>query len=386
MAEKLKDLFFSNSFIKQLGDAIQPIYPDFDKEKFIRLVYDGTWETKELKEKMRHITRCLHETLPKDYPKALEILIKVAPSFRSFDAMVFPDYVECYGLDDWDLSLPALAFFTKYASAEFAIRPFLARDPERAMAYLRLWAEDEDPHVRRLASEGCRPRLPWAMALPVFKKDPSLILPILEKLKNDESESVRKSVANNLNDISKDHPERVLDVCERWYGHTENTDWIVKHACRGLLKAGNRRALLLFGFGDPTHISVENLTLDKETLFIGEDLHFTFELRVNTKEACRVRLELGVYYVKAKGGLSRKIFQIKEDSFDPGSYLISRKRSFADQSTRRHYPGEHQISIIVNGLEMAKASFDLKENPSSFSLPGPWPHHPEGGELVVAGD
>ncbi len=365
MAEKLKDLFFSSSFINQLEDAIQQIYPDFDQENFIRLVHDGTWETKELKEKMRHIARCLHETLPKDYPEALKILIEVAPSFRGFDAMVFPDYVECYGLDEWDLSLPALALFTKYASSEFAIRPFLARDPERAMAYLRLCAEDEDPHVRRLASEGCRPRLPWAMALPVFKKDPSLILPILEKLKNDESEYVRKSVANNLNDISKDHPERMLDICERWYGHTENTDWIVKHACRGLLKAGNRRAMLLFGFGDPTHISVENLRLDKGALSIGEDLQFTFELRVNTKETGRVRLELGVYYVKAKGGLSRKIFQIKEDSFDPGSYLISRKRSFADQSTRKHYPGEHQISIIVNGLEMRKASFELKENPSN---------------------
>ena len=365
MSEKLKDLFFSSSFIHQLGDTIQQVYPDFDKEKFICLIYDGTWETKELKEKMRHVTRCLFETLPKDYPEALEILTKIAPSFRSFDAMVFPDYVECYGLDDWDLSLPALAFFTKYASSEFAVRPFLARDPERAIATMRVWAEDEDPHVRRLASEGCRPRLPWAMALPVFKKDPSLLLAILEKLKNDESEHVRKSVANNLNDISKDHPELVLDICERWYGHTKNTDWIVKHACRGMLKAGNQRALLLFGFADPTHISVENLTLDKQTLFIGEDLHFIFELRINTKDPCKVRLELGVYYVKAKGKLSRKVFHIREDSFDPGSHLISRKRSFENQSTRKHYAGEHQISIIVNGVEMAKASFELKENTSN---------------------
>jgi 3-methyladenine DNA glycosylase AlkC len=233
------------------------------------------------------------------------------------------------------------------------------------MAYVRVWAEDEDHHVRRLASEGCRPRLPWAMALPAFKKDPSLLLPILEKLKNDESESVRKSVANNLNDISKDHPKWVLDICEQWYGQTRNTDWIVKHACRSMLKAGNRRALLLFGFDDPTHISVENLTLDRETLSIGQDLLFTFELRVNTEEPCQVRLELGVYYVKAKGNLSRKVFHIKEGSFDPGNHPISRKHSFENQSTRKHYAGEHQISIIVNGVEKTKASFELKEDTSN---------------------
>ena len=364
MAEKLKDLFFSSSFIDQLGDAIQRVYPGFDKGKFARLVYDSTWETKELKERMRHVAHCLHETLPEDYPETLEILTKVAPSFHGFDAMVFPEYVGRYGLDHWDLSLPALAFFTKFASSEFAIRPFLARDPERTLAYMRVWTEDENHHVRRLASEGCRPRLPWAMALTAFKKDPRPILPILEKLKDDESEYVRKSVANNLNGISRDHPDLVLDICERWYGHTKSTDWVVKRACRTMLKTGNQRALSLFGFGDPTHISVENLTLDKETLCIGEDLHYTFELRIHNKDACKVRLELGVYYVKAKGKLSRKVFHIREDSFDPGSHVISRRHSFENRSTRKHYPGEHQLAIIVNSVEKARASLELKEDTS----------------------
>jgi 3-methyladenine DNA glycosylase AlkC len=365
MPEKLKDLFFTDSFIHQLGDVIQGVRPDFEKEKFTRLVQDETWETKELKAKMRHISLCLHRTLPAEYPQALEILMAVAPSFHGFDTMVFPDYVEVYGLDHWDLSMPALAAFTQFASSEFAVRPFIAKDPKRAMAYLYVWAEDKNHHVRRLASEGCRPRLPWAMALPEFKVDPSPILPVLEKLKDDGTEYVRKSVANNLNDISKDHSDLVLDICERWYGHSKNTDWIVKHACRTMLKAGNQRALLLFGFGDPTHISVENLRLDKETISIGGDLGYSFELRVETEEACQVRIELGVYYVKARGKSSRKVFKISEASFEPGSHLISRKRSFADQSTRKHYPGQHRISIIVNGVEMAKASFELKESPLS---------------------
>jgi 3-methyladenine DNA glycosylase AlkC len=361
MPEKLKNLFFTASFVAQLCDAIARVLPNFDKAKLNDLVFDADWESKELKERMRHITECLHETLNKEYPEALEILIEVAPSFTAFDSMVFPDYVERYGLDHWDLSLPALAFFTTLCSSEYAIRPFLDQDPERAMQSLYTWAEDENHHVRRLASEGCRPRLPWGKALPQFKKDPSLILPVLEKLKDDPSEYVRKSVANNLNEISKDHPELVLDICGRWYGHSADTDWIVKHACRTLLKAGNRRAMLLFGFADPTHISVENLTLDSETLAIGDDLRFTFELRVDTLTPSKVRLEYVIEYASPRGKTSRKVFQLTEASFSPGSHPISRARSSADQSTRKHYPGQHELSVIVNGVKKAGTNFRLME-------------------------
>jgi 3-methyladenine DNA glycosylase AlkC len=357
--EKLKNIFFTASFIAQLGEAIQQVLPTVDTARLNDLVFDADWETRELKERMRHITECLHETLDKEYPKALEILMEVAPSFTGFDSMVFPDYVERYGLDHWDLSLPALAFFTTLCSSEYAIRPFLDLDPERAIQFMNAWAEDENHHVRRLASEGCRPRLPWGMALPRFKEDPSPILPVLEKLKDDPSEYVRKSVANNLNDISKDNPEVVLDVCERWYGHSANTDWIVKHACRTLLKAGDRRAMLLFGFADPTHITVADLTVDRETVPIGESLHFAFDLGVDTPSPSKVRLEYIIEYARPKGKTSRKVFQLKEGSFHPGSHPISRERSFADQSTRKHYPGQHSISIIVNGVEKAAITFEL---------------------------
>jgi 3-methyladenine DNA glycosylase AlkC len=361
MPDKLKDLFFTASFVAQLGDAIQRVVPDFDRDKFSNLVFDASWESRELKERMRHVTECLHETLDKDYPQALEVLIGIAPSFSGFDTMVFPDYVERYGLDRWDLSLPALAFFTTLCSSEYAIRPFLAHDPERAMEHLYAWAEHENHHVRRLASEGCRPRLPWGIALTSFKKDPSPILPVLEKLKDDPSEYVRKSVANNLNDISKDHPELVLDVCERWHGQTANTDWIIKHACRGLLKSGNRRAMHLFGFADTENVTVSNLTFDRCTLSVGEELPFTFELRVDSEEACRVRLEYAVEYARPEGKVSRKVFQIKEESFAPGTHVISRKLTLADQSTRKHYPGQHRITIIVNGVGMAEAAFELTD-------------------------
>jgi hypothetical protein len=200
------------------------------------------------------------------------------------------------------------------------------------------------------------------MALPHFKKDPSLILPVLEKLKNDESEFVRKSVANNLNGISKDHPDLVLDICERWYGQNSNTDWIVKHACRTMLKAGNKRAMRLFGFSDPRHLSVASLTLAQQTLPIGDEQTFTFELTVATEEACKARLEYVLHFARPKGKSSRKVFQLREGSFEPGHHTISKRHSFADQSTRKHYPGQHRVVIVVNGVEMADAHFQLTES------------------------
>lgn len=359
MAERLKDLFFTEGFLTELGSAIKAVYPGFDQAGFNNLIHSDDWENKELKQKMFHITKCLVATLPEEYPEALRILTVVAPSFEGFNAMIFPDYVEKCGLDDWDLSLPALASFTSLCSSEFAVRPFLAQDPERAMQYMYTWAEDENFHLRRLASEGCRPRLPWAMALPAFKKDPTPIFQVLEKLKDDPEEYVRKSVANNLNDISKDHPDVVLDICERWYGQSINRDWIVKRACRTMLKEGNRRAMVLFGFGDPGQIMVENLEFDRTSPAIGDELNFSFDIVLGDKEPRRVRLEYGVDYVKSGGKISRKIFQIKEATFKEGSHKIIKKHSFRDHSTRKHYPGQHQFTVIVNGDEKATGIVEL---------------------------
>lgn len=360
MAKKLKDMFFISSSIKKFGNTIKKFYPEFKKDKFVRLVLNDEWESKELKERMHHTTICLHEFLPKNYKKALKILIEAAPLVKDFESMVLPDYVELYGMDDWDLSLPALGHFTKYSSSEFAIRPFLTKDSERAMKYMYKYAEDDNNNVRRFASEGCRPRLPWAMALPNFKKNPSPIIPVLEKLKNDESEFVRRSVANNLNDISKDHTDLMLEICERWYGQSEKTDWIIKHACRGLLKSGNKRALLLFGYSNPSKMKVDKLKLDKKTVKIGDKLRYTFQLNIAEKKVSKVRLEYAIDYMKANGKQSRKIFKITENSYKPGTHSFSKKHSFADMTTRKHYEGKHGITIIVNGDEKGKASFNVK--------------------------
>lgn len=361
MAERLKDIFFADEFIERLGDALRAADPGFDAARFSRLVHDEHWEGRELKQRLRHVAECLHETLPSDYQQALGMLMQVAPAFRGFDSMVFPEFVGLYGLDDWGVSLPALAFFTPLGSSEDGIRPFLLQDPDRALVVMRQWAEDPNEHVRRLASEGCRPRLPWAVSLPAFKRDPTPLLPILEALKDDASEYVRKSVANNLNDISKDHPDLVLDVCESWHGHSKSRDWIVKRACRTLLKAGNVRAMRLFGFADPSHVSVEDLSLGSAMARIGDDLPFSVTLRVGGEKPSLLRLERIVYYVKARGDLSPKVFQITEREFEPGRHRLSGTQPLANLSTRQHYPGEHQMAIVVNGVEKARVHFELRD-------------------------
>ncbi len=361
MPEKLKNLFFTSESQNLFADSIIKQYAAFDKTKFLKLIYNDTWETLELKAKMRHTTKCLHEVMPENYIETLVILINAAPEITGFEAMTLPDYVEVYGINDWEESLNALGQFTRYSSSEFAIRPFLIQDPELVMKYMKTWAESKNENVRRFASEGCRPRLPWAMALPNFKKDPTLVLEVLDLLKDDNSEFVRKSVANNLNDISKDNPEIVLEVALGWIGKSKNTDWIVKHGLRTLLKQGNTQAMRLFGFGDAENLKIKNFNTDKSLYKIGETMFFSFKLENKESAECKVRLEYGMDFMKANGKQSRKIFQIIEKKYQPGTYLIERKLSFRDMSTRKHYPGKHQITIIVNGHEKINAIISLKK-------------------------
>lgn len=359
MPELLKERFFTKTFIEELAEVTQKNYSKFDKAKFKSLVLNSDWNKKELKEKMRHITLCLGKTLPQNYETALEILEKIAPEFSGFDGMIFPDFVEVFGLENEKLSLKALEHLTKFSSSEFAIRHFLLKDQNKVMDLMLKWSQSDNFNVRRLASEGCRPRLPWAIGVPNLKKNPKPILPILENLKADETDYVRRSVANNLNDISKDFPDLVLEICERWYGENKNTNWIVKHALRGLLKKGNSRALILFGFGNPENVKVKNLILDKNSLKIGEEFNFSFAVQIPKDSSLRLRIEYAIHFRKANGSLSKKVFSVSENTFSKTQTDFSKKHSFKDLTTRKHYSGEHFLEIIVNGVSKKKIAFSL---------------------------
>ena len=274
--------------------------------------------------------------------------------------MSFPDFVELYGLDDenWELSVSALARYTVFWSAEFAVRPFIIKNEERMMAQMLAWSKHDNEHVRRLASEGCRPALPWAMALPRFKKDPEAVLPILEQLKDDPSQYVRKSVANNLNDISKTRPDIVIKIAKDWHGKSKHTDWIIKHGCRTLLKQGNSDILALFGLENTESIKIRDFVLESPSVSIGGDLNFSFT--ISTTEAAKIRLEYGIDYVKSGGKTRRKIFKLSEITLRANEKKpYTRKHSFADLSTRKHYSGTHSVSLIVNGLLQGTLEFEL---------------------------
>ncbi|EDN66091.1 DNA alkylation repair enzyme [Beggiatoa sp. PS] len=274
--------------------------------------------------------------------------------------MFFPCYVELYGLNEYEDSILALEYFTEFSSSEFAVRPFIKKYNRRMMVQMEKWAESSNHHVRRLASEGCRPRLPWAMALPEFKENPAPVLKILEKLKDDDSEYVRRSVANNLNDISKDNPLILIDVAQKWLGKNPNMDRLVKHACRSLLKQGQPKILELFGFVKPDHISIEAFKI-QESVNMGENLEFSFILKTQQGKLGKLRIEYAVDFLKNNGKLSRKLFKISESDYSGSKKVITKHHSFKNISTRKYYTGIHGLAVIVNGKELAKGDFGLSE-------------------------
>jgi len=350
----LKDNF-NHALVSELAKGLQTAWPEFPAKRFQKRVLDGGWEARELKQRVRHIATCLRETLPDDYRAAIRVLRETSTQVRGWAGMVYPDFVELYGLDDWKTSIAALAHFTATFSSEFGVRPFIVRDPERMLAQMQVWSRNRNHHIRRLASEGCRPRLPWAMALPALKQDPRPILPILEQLRDDPELYVRRSVANNLNDIAKDNPKITLKLAKAWRGQSAETDWVTKHGCRTLLKQAHPDALALFGFAPATDTNVTKLALARKTVRIGEHLEFSFSLLV--KSQTRARVEYGIDYLKARGQHSRKIFKITENTYADGTHEFARRQSFANMSTRKHYPGEHRITILINGAEKARAHF-----------------------------
>lgn len=354
MPELLKNLYYHFDSLHELALRVKAIYPLFEVDRFVEDVMSDEWNELELKARMRKITVSLGKQLPTDYEQALSVLDQVIASypigFNDNSLIYFPDFIEVYGQDErhWDLSIAAIERYTPLSTAEFVVRPFIIKHEVRMMKQMALWSMHENEHVRRLASEGCRPALPWGQALSSFKKDPSPVLAILEQLKADPSLYVRKSVANNLNDISKTHPDLIAALAKTWYGDEPTTNWIVKHGCRTLLKKGNKTVLEIFGYTDANHVSADGFTLSSNTLFIGENLTFSFT--ISTKETTKIRLEYGIDYVKSNGKRSRKIFQISETLLQENqAKKYNKSHSFATMSSRKHYPGVHTIALIING-------------------------------------
>jgi len=309
MPEPIKNIL-NPAAIKEFAEAIKLVYDAFDIDGFCAAVVDKEYDGLELMARGRKISAGLGNFLPKNYEEAIAIIDIVISKFQGFAAFSFFEFVAMFGLEFWEVSIAALGRYTQYFSAEFAVRPFIIRDEKRMMAQMFEWSKSDNEHQRRLSSEGCRPALPWAVGLPKYKKDPLPIFPILEKLKADPSLYVRKSVANNLNDISKTHPELVIEIAKRWYGTDEKTNWIIKHGLRTLLKKSNPDALAIFGLGNADAVEVSDFATGNSAIALGGDLIFSFVL--TAKQDTKARLEYGIDYMKANGKQNRKVFQISE--------------------------------------------------------------------------
>ena len=379
MAELFKNIY-NEQFFNGCAQALKEVIRDFDERLFLSQIFDDKWESREIKQRMRHTTTVLKNFLPADYKTAIAKILELVNYLKgtpyglalqqkkdtqyglSLEYAFLGDFVEQYGLDDYQTSVKAIEEITQFVSCEGPVRPFIIKYPHEMMAQMLTWSTHKNLWVRRLSSEGCRPRLPWHIALPNLKANPAPIIPILENLKNDTSVFVRMSVANNLNDIAKDNPQIVLELVKKWQGKSKNTDWILKHGSRTLLKQGNTAAMETFGFGTEKDITIQHFQMVTPKVTIGKPLEFCFNLLNNNNTKTQIRLEYGLYYQKANGTLSKKVYSISEKEYAPNSVTqISRKQSFRVITTRRFHPGLHQVSIIINGNEFEKYDFELIE-------------------------
>jgi 3-methyladenine DNA glycosylase AlkC len=362
----LKDLY-SPGFYNEFSKAMKEVHPSFDKDGFIKQIFTSDFPNKELKARMRHTSEALHLFMPSDFKQTVGIILKLIGYLKKrgiseggLEHMFIPDYIEVYGIDHFETSMKAFETITQFVSCEFAVRPFFIKYGDRMVNQMELWSVHKSDKVRRLSSEGSRPRLPWAMAIPTLKKDPSPILPILENLKNDPSEFVRRSVANNINDIAKDHPDIVMNLAGKWKGISKETDAIIKHGSRTLLKKGHAEILKHYGL-QSKNIRVSDFKIETPVVKAGGNLSFSFRISNEDKKEQTVRLEYGLYYNKANGQLTRKVFKISEKKYAAWTEAeVSRKQSFRKITTRVFYPGRHQLSVIVNGEEKLIKDFALK--------------------------
>lgn len=359
-APALKEIF-DRARLKHFVAETKAIWPQFDGERFLALATVGL-DDLGIMQRMRQTAVSLHETLPADFGRAVAILTDLAPRIRhGFAAITLSEYVALYGLDRFDRSMAALKYFTQFGSAEFAVRHFLLRDFERTLTVMRGWAEDDNEHVRRLASEGSRPRLPWSFQLKQLVADPSPTLPILEALRSDPSLYVRKSVANHLNDYSKDHSGWLIDRISAWPLQGEHTAWIVRHALRTLIKKGDQRALALIGSTGKAEVRIETFSVAPGKIALGDRITIAARLVSTGTAPQRLVVDYAIHYVKKSGETSKKVFKLKELDLPPdGEASLSISQTVRDFTTRKHNVGFHRVELTVNGEALAESGFELR--------------------------
>jgi 3-methyladenine DNA glycosylase AlkC len=366
MGEPLKN-HFGPPVVRRLGEEIAAVYRPFDRRGFERDALRG-FEALELLDRGRHLGRVLQQHLPQTFAAAVDVLLATLPAEKtpaggmaSFYYMPHTEFVRQFGVPHVDASLRALHALTQVFTAEFAIQPFIAAHPDILLERLRAWTGDANEHVRRLVSEGTRSRLPWAPRLRVFATDPAPVIDLLERLRDDPSLYVRRSVANNLNDIGKDHPERLAAIAAAWMpGASADRRWVIQHALRSAVKRGDAAALKVLGFGAKASLRIVEHTIAPARPRMGGKIVVTVTLENPRRRAQKVVVDLVVHFVKANGGTSPKVFKLVNVALAARQSVALRKTvSLADLTTRSHYSGRHRVALQINGTERPLGEFTV---------------------------
>ena len=367
-APKLKD-YFTAEVVREIGERVATHAESFDMERYVTLVNGAAdeepFDDLSLTARSKRIAAAIDEVAGLE-PTALFDLItrSLPPEFDDtgepmndgFTLWPFGDVIATHGADFPDEALDACVALTKRFTAEFAIRPVLAAS-EDALDVVASWTSDPNEHVRRLASEGTRPRLPWAtrLELPLDK-----ILPILTDLRADTSLYVRKSVANHLNDLAKDHPNQIIDLLAGWHTEgVEETQWIVRHALRNHLKNGTPKALAIFGYLPPK-VELSDIVTSPAAVAIGETVDVSFSISSTGAKSQQLMIDMVMGYMKANGKPSPKVFKFRDVELAAGATEdCSTSYDMVVRSTRKLYPGEHSLTVRINGQDLATTTFTL---------------------------
>ena len=358
--------FINKEVTKRLATAIQGQYPSFNTKRFLQL--NRELDQLELKQRVKLVTHHLKLNLELPYPESLNILVNAMEEgdLKGFELWPFSEFISQFGLDHFDLSLKALYQMTSRFTAEFAIRPYLLKDHKRVLKFFNKWVKDKNVHIRRWVSEGSRPLLPWGERLPLFVMDPTHTILLLDQLKFDEELYVRKSVANHLNDISKNHPQVVIDLIRLWEKdtppvHQDKMNWIKRHALRTLIKKGDKRALKVMGVSDKTLASVKHLSTNKSLFNLHDDLVFSFRLESQGKKTQKMVVDYVIDFMKSSGKMGKKVYKLKTLELKPGEKIeLKKKHSLKPITTMKYYSGTHHLMIQVNGEIMGQISFYLE--------------------------
>jgi len=369
VAEQLKT-FFDAAIVRRIARDLRQTWDAFPERAFVRDASTGLGGL-ELMGRARHIAGALRRHLPDDPERALGILVDSLPppapageaaGMAPFAFLPHVLFTAEHGLGCFEAAMRAQHALTQRFTAEFSLRAYLTHHPAATLGRLAEWAKDPSAHVRRAASEGTRPRLPWAARLPAFQADPTPVLALLELLKDDPSEYVRRSVANNLNDIGKDHPARLVAVCRAWSrGATPERRSLIAHALRGAVKRGDPDALAVLGYDAKRRPEVRAVTAEPRTLPIGGRVTLTVVVRNPGRTALPVVVDLAVHFVKARGEPRPKVFKLRSLTLEPGAEArLSKSLSVAQHTTRTHHPGRHRVDVLLNGRAVPGTVFTLR--------------------------